>query len=240
LGADRTVAAGTLGTALSMVAIGAASHPTVAVAACALAGLSWIAVLSSLNVSAQSALPDWVRARGLSVFLTVFFGSMSLGSLAWGQVASFFGLTTALLVAAAGALVAIPLVRRVGLQSGEGQDLSPSMHWPAPVLAGDMAEDSPVMIQIGYHPSADRLDAFLPLMRQLAASRRRGGGHGWSLMRDAAAPDRYVESWWEASWLAHQRQHQRVSRADEALQRRIQELLEDGRAPDVRHFVTPR
>ena len=46
-------------------------------AASMLAGASWIAVLSNLNVSAQVALPEWVRARGLSVFITVFFGSMT-------------------------------------------------------------------------------------------------------------------------------------------------------------------
>jgi len=28
-------------------------------------------VLSSLNVSAQVALPEWVRARGLAIFMTV-------------------------------------------------------------------------------------------------------------------------------------------------------------------------
>ena len=43
-------------------------------------------------LSAQTALPDWVRARGLSVFLTVFFGSMAAGSLVWGQVAASLSL----------------------------------------------------------------------------------------------------------------------------------------------------
>jgi len=50
-----------------------------------IAGASWIAVLASLNVSAQVALPDWVRARGLSIFVTIFFGSMALGSVVWDQ-----------------------------------------------------------------------------------------------------------------------------------------------------------
>ena len=54
--------------------------------------LSWIAVLSSLNVSAQVALPEWVRGRGLAMFVTVFFGAMTLGSAVWGQVAGIVGL----------------------------------------------------------------------------------------------------------------------------------------------------
>ncbi|MEL6979583.1 MAG: MFS transporter [Pseudomonadota bacterium] len=238
LGPNRTVAAGTVGTALVMGVMALSTSQTVAVVACALAGFSWIAVLSSLNVSAQTALPDWVRARGLSVFLTVFFGAMSLGSLAWGQVAAFSSLQTALLMAAAGALIAIPLTWRARLQLGASLDLAPSMHWPEPILAGSAAPDGPVMVQIAYEVTEENRPAFSALMSELAASRRRGGGYRWSLMRDAAAPTRFVETWWEASWLDHQRQHARVSREDAALQARIRDLLSAPGAPEVRHFVS--
>ena len=50
-----------------------------------LAGATWIAALSSFNVSAQMSLPDWVRARGLAIYNAVFFGSLALGSALWGQ-----------------------------------------------------------------------------------------------------------------------------------------------------------
>jgi Transmembrane secretion effector len=43
--------------------------------------------MANLYVSAQDALPDWVRARGLAIFLTVIFGAMSVGSASWGQIA---------------------------------------------------------------------------------------------------------------------------------------------------------
>jgi hypothetical protein len=66
LGPDRQVAAGTLGTALAMVLFGLAREPA-----------SCIAVLSSINVSAQVALPDWVRGRGLAIFVTAMFGSLT-------------------------------------------------------------------------------------------------------------------------------------------------------------------
>lgn len=151
LGTDKTVAAGTIGTALVLVAFAIMPNPVVAATASVLAGLSWIAVLSSLHVSAQTALPDWVRARGLSIFLTVFFGAMSGGSLVWGQVASVAGIPTALLIAAAGAVLLIPLTWRAKLGQGEELDLAPSSHWPEPILHLDDAEDrGPVMIQITY------------------------------------------------------------------------------------------
>jgi Transmembrane secretion effector len=58
--------------------------------------------VATLNVSAQIALPDWVRGRGLAMFVTVFFGAMAAGSAVWGQAASMVGLEAAQFIAAAG------------------------------------------------------------------------------------------------------------------------------------------
>jgi predicted MFS family arabinose efflux permease len=79
LGADLMVALGTAALALAMAALALFPIVAVALAACFLAGLAWISVLSSLSVSAQMALPTWVRSRGLAVNLAVFFGSMAAG-----------------------------------------------------------------------------------------------------------------------------------------------------------------
>jgi MFS family permease len=87
LGPDRLVAVGTLGTALSLSLLGIAHHSALGLAACVVAGVSWIAVLATLNVSVQMSLPDWVRGRGLAMFVTVFFGAMTAGSALWGQLA---------------------------------------------------------------------------------------------------------------------------------------------------------
>jgi predicted MFS family arabinose efflux permease len=128
LGPDLLMAAGAADTALALLIFALAREPVLALVASFLAGVTWIAVLSCLNVSAQVALPDWVRARGLAVFVTVMFGAMTLGSVIWGQAAESFGLPIALQAAAAGALVAIALTWRWKLQSGDGIDLAPSMH----------------------------------------------------------------------------------------------------------------
>jgi hypothetical protein len=40
-----------------------------------------------LNVSAQFSIPNWVRGRGLAIYVTAFFGSMTVGSVVWGQLA---------------------------------------------------------------------------------------------------------------------------------------------------------
>lgn len=211
----------------------------VAAGASALAGLSWIAVLSSLHVSAQTALPDWVRARGLSIFLTVFFGAMSAGSLVWGQVANLAGIPAALLIAAAGAALFVPLTWRAKLGAGAEMDLAPSMHWPAPIVRVDYAEErGPVMIQVVYAiAEADRPE-FQTLLADLAHARRRGGAYGWNLMQDAADPARFVETWFEASWISHLRHHERVSGADRAIQDRIQALHQGAEPPEATHLLS--
>ncbi len=239
LGPDKTVAAGTLGIAAVLLIVALARNEALAIAAAVLAGASWIAVLSSLNVSAQTALPDWVRARGLSIFLTVFFGAMSAGSLLWGQIASLWGIPAALIAAALGAVFVIPLTRRARLGRGADLDHAPSMHWPEPILTSGSAPDGPVTIQIVYRVREGETDEFVSLMAELARSRRRGGGYRWTLMRDAADPERFVESWSEASWLAHQRHHARVTEDDRKLQERVAATLVTGSSPDVSHLVTP-
>ena len=80
LGPDRLVIGGTIGTGVILVLFALARDPTTAIAAGFIAGASWIAVLPTLNVSAQLALPDRVRGRGLALYTTVFFGAMTVGS----------------------------------------------------------------------------------------------------------------------------------------------------------------
>jgi MFS family permease len=122
--ADVVVALGTCGLAIALALFGLARQPIVAGTAALIAGAAWTVVLAGLYVSAQIALPDWVRGRGLAIFLTVIFGSITLGSAVWGQIAAKAGLETALFVAAAGALLAIPLSWRWKLRSGEETEAS--------------------------------------------------------------------------------------------------------------------
>jgi hypothetical protein len=126
------------------------------------AGARWIAVLASLNVSAQVALPDWVRGRRLAIFVTGFFGCLTLGNAIWGAVPGMIGLPAAHLIAAVGALGAIPLTWRWKLQTGAGLDLTPSMHWPAPVLAQGVEPDrGPVLVTIEYKIDPKNREPFL-------------------------------------------------------------------------------
>lgn len=233
------VMAGTGATALTLLLLAVADNQTVATLAAALGGVAWIAVLSSLQVSTQTALPDWVRARGLSLFLMTFAGTMALGSLVWGQVAAAAGIPSALLAAAAGAVLAALLVRNVALTAGK-TDLMPALHWPEPAWALPAPPgDRPVMVQVEYRVPSENRAAFTALMTDLGTVRRRNGGYHWSLMEDAAQPDRFVETWHEDSWLQHTRHHAHVTGEDKVLQERIHKVLEVGTLPVVYHLAEP-
>ena len=107
LGLDRVVTLGTIGTALALCGFAPLRVPVLGMLAALLAGASWIAALSSLNVAAQLAVPDWVRARGMALYTSTFYGCLTLGSVFWGQVGARLGLTATLLLAASGAIVAL-------------------------------------------------------------------------------------------------------------------------------------
>lgn len=240
LGADGLVATGTVGTVLVLIIFGLINQSEVAIFASFVAGASWIAVLSSLNVAAQAALPDWVRARGLSIFITVFFGAMTFGSILWGQVASMFGISMTLLIAAAGAIIGAVLSWSAKLQLGMELDLSPSSHWPAPVVSGEIQPDrGPVLVTVEYRIAPQSKASFIPLMDELNNARRRNGAYAWGLFEDVEQPGRYLEYFIEASWLAHLRHHERVSEADRDIQEKILAMQFGDSTPVVTHFLAP-
>lgn len=205
------------------------------------AGGAWIAVLTSLNVAAQTVLPDWVRARGLALYLTTFFGAMTAGSALWGAAAQAASIEAALALAAAGGVVAgLGAARWAPLPAGEA-DLTPSMHWPEPATAGPIpGERGPVMIRVVYRVAAEDRRAFLQALHGLSRSRRRDGAFGWRVFEDAADPTRFEEVFQTASWLEHLRQHRRTTRADAALQDIVARFHQGSAPPEVRHLLAAR
>lgn len=237
LGPNRLTAAGTIGTAVTLLLFAVASNAATALIASVIAGLSWIAVLSALNVSAQLALPEWVRGRGLSLFVTVLFGAMTIGSVIWGKLAGMVGLPVTHVVAAAGALIAMLATWPWKLQSGAGVDLTPSMHWPTPIATHDVEQDQgPVLVTVEYRINPNDRAPFLAALERLAQERRRDGAYAWGVYEDAGEEGRMVETFWTESWLEHLRQHQRVTNADRVLQDSVHRFHTEG-IPQVTHLI---
>jgi MFS family permease len=222
LGPDVLLAAATVATALATALFGIAHNTSVALAASVLAGASWIAGVSSLNVSAQVALPEWVRGRGLAMYVTIMFGSLSLGSAIWGEVASRVGLPFALYAAAVGAVLAIPLTWRWKLQTGAAIDFTPSMHWPEPVTTTDVEPDQgPVLTLIEYRIDPKHREAFLEAMGPYVRVVRRNGGYDVAVYEDPAEEGRYVETFMSDSWSEHLRMHRRMTITDRKLEDKV-------------------
>lgn len=239
-----------LGTGLSigvLAALATVKDPAGAAGVMALAGAAWIAVLSTANVSAQMQLPDWVRGRGLALYLTVFYGALTAGSFLWGQVADRAGVPAALWAAAGLGGVALLIAGLRPLPDAD-PDLTPSMHWPEPALSPAMAaalssplapDRGPVLITIEYRIDPQRRGEFLAALAKFAPERLRDGAERWGIYEDVAESGRFLESFLVPSWREHERQHHRVSQADAALQARLREFHLGAAAPKVQHFVAP-
>jgi len=234
--ANGLVTLGEAGTAITLLLFGLAREPIMAVAASLIAGMSWIAVVANLNVSAQVTLPDWVRGRGLAMYVTFFFGTMTIGSVLWGEMAGLTGLPVTHFIAAAGALLAIPLTQHWKLQTGAGIDLSPSMHWPEPIVTDTVANDAgPVMVTVEYRIGPNSREAFLAALDELARERKRDGAYAWGVFQNTADEGRFLETFLLDSWLEHLRQHKRVTNADRVLEDRVRRFLEA--KPIVTHLI---
>lgn len=210
------------------------------VVAAVFAGMGWIMMVSALNTSAHTALPDWVRTRGLAVFQMAFFGAMTAGSLLWGQVGAMFGLSQTLLAVAGLLLVVALVVRRYELGLGEGHNYDATRHWPEPVSVTPIEHDrGPVMITIEYVIRPDDMTDFAGLMHQLGRVRRRDGAMQWGYFEDIAFPGKVIEMFTVESWVEHLRQHDRVSVADKALQNKIIAYHQGTDRPIVTHAIRP-
>jgi hypothetical protein len=210
---------------------------------CIIFGACWVWVLSTFNVSAQLALPDWVRARGLAIYLMVFFGSMSLGSLVWGLVASELDICGAIFIAACTLGLGAFLTRKKELNQGQALDLSPSTHWPEPIVTTDkeceefLHERSPVMVTVEYKVDKADVKKFLSLMYKMGQVRKQYGAYTWNILEESDQPGLFIEQFMDVSWLEHLRHHRRVTGKDRELQEKIHALHQGDEPPKVRHFL---
>lgn len=237
LDADGLLLLTSLLTAAVMALLSLAPPKWAAVAVLLVLGAGWITALTTFNGAAQAILPNWVRGRSLAVYLTVFNGAMTAGSLAWGAIATQIGVPSTLLAGAAGLVMVGLAAHRFKLPRGEA-DLAPSRHWPEPLTAAPVDHDrGPVLILIEYRiDPGDRAD-FLALLARLAGERRRDGAYSWGVSEDAADSQVILEWFMVESWAEHLRQHHRVSRADADVQDEVLRLHRGEGRPAVRHFL---
>jgi MFS family permease len=221
-------------------AAGMSATALVAMLCLCLCGAAWITVMTSATLSAQTALPNWVRSRGIAIFQMFFMGSLAIGPVVWGGIAEVTDLPTSMLIASGGLALACLFTRRWPVSGNDQLDHTPSKHWvpPTPKFAIEHHQ-GPVMVTVRYEIADADVKKFLHEMHKLGKSRQRDGAVSWHIFADATIPGSYVETYVINTWLDHLRQHERISKQDAEIQYRIRALLQPGSEPIVTHFVNP-
>jgi MFS family permease len=228
-----------LGTVVqSVAAMAVAWAPSIylAVPAMMLAGAAWIAVANSLTVATQMALPDWVRARGMSIYQMALMGSTAIGAATWGQIATWTDIHTSVALASVSSVLTLLLAQRMMPDRSIEEDLTPSSAFQRPV-----AEEPPapgrMQVQIEYRIDPARATEFKLVMQESRRSRMRQGALAWELLHDLYEPGRYIEQITDESWIEHLRRFDRVTRADVALRDRKLAFHLGDASPVVSRFL---
>ena len=203
-----------------------------------LAGGGWILSLGLLNSSFQSALPAWVKARGMAYYTVAFQGATGVGALALGAVAQLSSLSSALYVLGAGLAVGGIATYFLSLPRPGEIDVTPADVMaipPAPEEAGGA-----VLVLVTYDVADGSRDAFLARATELEHMRGRTGAFEWRLFADAAHAGRYLETYLVGSWEEHERQHARATTHDAALLAALDKTLATGTQRTAHHYVAAR
>lgn len=235
---DRLVGLCTLVHAGSMIVVSLAPNVYVAVPAMMVLGAAWISAANTITLSAQLALPDWVRARGMSIYQMAMLGSAAAGAALWGQVASLTDVRTSIICAALAAVLCLLFTRHRTLDGAALEDLTPTARFKSPDTALDIAPDAgPVIVTIEYRIAPENVPAFLSVMQQSRRSRLRQGVLSWELLRDTADPDLYVEHFIDETWADHLRRFDRMTEADVGLRERRLAFHVGERPPQIQRRV---
>jgi MFS family permease len=235
---DQFVLVGTLVQAALAVLIVYVPELWLALPAMALVGMAWISVANSLTISAQMALPDWVRARGMSIYQMALMGGAAAGSLLWGWVADWTSVATSVACASVFGVVVLVALRRLTIEGGADPDFSPvPLANTIEPSVGVEPEDGPVMVTVEYLIDPARAAEFAEVMQRTRRARLRQGALSWGLFRDAAQPSRVIEYFLDENWVEHQRRLERFTAFDAGLRElRLAFHLGD-EPPRVKRFV---
>jgi quinol monooxygenase YgiN len=235
---DQFVWGGTLVHAAMSCLIVLVPEIWIALPAMVVIGMAWISVANSLTVAAQVAMPNWVRARGMSIYQMGLMGGAASGSLLWGQVAEHFGVRNAVLAAAVFGLLVLLITLRWTVEGGADIDFSPAAARSAPEPAYAVgAEEGPVMVTLEYQIDPAQADAFAEVMQRTRRARLRQGALSWGLFRDVAVPGRYIEYFVDENWLEHQRRLERFTAFDAGLRDERLAFHQGSEAPALRRYV---
>ena len=237
--ADQILAVSTLYNVAVLLILAFVRNPAIIITALLLSGAAWTSTMSTINVSVQLAVPDWVQARALGTYMMTFQGGMALGAVLWGAIAERTSTPIALTTAACGLLVTFPFARRYRILQGPVPDHTPhQFKKPAPQPSPETEPtDGPVRISVEYRVPAENYAEFTQAIHQLRGVRLRDGAIRWGIYRDALDPERLNETFLMESWLDFLRSRERITAADEEIRARVRALHKDSEPPKTSYQI---
>lgn len=208
----------------------------VAVPAMFLCGVAWITVANANTVAAQLALPDWVRARGMSIYQMAIMGASASGAALWGQIATLGNIHQAVVMASVSLVIVMVLVQRFTPDRDVDEDHTPSHVLQMPDIAAPQ-NDGRVQTRIEYLIDPAQAQNFLALMEASRSSRLGQGALSWELLHDLTEPGRYVEQIVDESWTEHLRRFDRISAAAVSLREQRNAFHIGSEPPRVTRFL---
>ncbi|HVV41228.1 MAG TPA: MFS transporter [Nitrobacter sp.] len=211
-----------VGAAIAIVAI---SHePVLTAAALVVAGSMWMLAVALFNIGVQLSAPRWVAGRSLAAFQASIAGGIAIGSWGWGRLTDVVGVELALLVSGA-AMFASPLLGLwLTMPRTGGRDETADALADPEVKVALTGRSGPLVIEIEYRVDQENARAFHDLMQEVQLSRQRNGAYGWTIARDIADPEIWVERYHCPTWLDYLRQRNRSTLSERALHRRAMDF----------------
>lgn len=202
-------------------------------------GMALVVTNSSLNFVAYNSVSSWVRTRVVSVHQMVYWGGVAMGSIMWGIVAEIWGIPTALFAASIGLVIGLATSRRYKLEPHTDIDLTPSMHWNTPNIMIDIEDhkEGTALVTIEFQIDPARSVEFETAMHDVRSLRLRDGAIYWGLFHDVENPSRYVETFVSESWTEHLRQHERITKADLAIEQHAISFHVGKDSPRISHLI---
>ena len=240
--ADTIIAASTGYYIVTLLVLALVKSPAMIIGTLIVAGFAWTSTMATLNTSVQLAIPAWVQARVLGVYLMTFQGGLALGSVLWGAVAERASTSSALLASAAGLALSYPLARHFHVLRGAPADFRP-YQWkrPAPQVVLDQLDAEPdagpVRVSITYKVPLQNYPEFTRAIHRMRGVRLRDGAIRWGIFRDASDPETLNETFVMESWLDYLRARERITVADAVIRDAVRALAREDTPPITSHQI---
>ncbi|GAK70632.1 putative major facilitator superfamily transporter [Agrobacterium rubi TR3 = NBRC 13261] len=201
-------------------------------------GASWVLALSLFNTIVQLSTPRWVVGRALSLYQTLTFGGIAVGSWLWGSLAENYGLTYSLLCSCVLMLAGVLVGFKLTMPAFASLNLDPLNRFVEPNLRLDIKPRSgPIAILVDYEIDDSDLPEFMAIMVERRRIRLRDGAQNWTLMRDLENPDIWTEIYHVPTWVEYVRHNHRRTQADAESWDSILKLHRGATRPRVHRMI---